>query len=517
MNQSSDTGGGNSGGLPPQPNMSLQLPMTYDSRRLFPFGLSPIPEVPSELASEVSSIAGYSPTPSLDDLDTETESIISRGSIMYSGSCDSIQSIRTLHGKNSESDSSTGSDHDTIEEDEETEGECCEEYRVASIPSDSPGPKTSRLNEILESEFENERGAYSQKEETFYHSEVTQMMHQKTFLNSSEQTKIAQEEIFDDISKSTELNLESPSDPVSGAATASQIFRHLQATRGKQEVTTELAKILNVLKTTLEVKNSSSSEDESPSVRVVETKIQDPGKPPKGPKKLKKTKPRSSISPAILSRINELENSKSHNPKEEMNLLSKILVHLLCSCKSTAVSEELKRIIRQFKEVADDQSGDYGISHGKPLSRNSRRKVRSRTASGNSNNSGNSETDSLNTLTPGNTDPKSSETDDEAGEDINKNRFRFNVAVTEIEPCVTYTLTLPSKKVDTVSTMVSTMTLASEHKTSQEDNDYDDEEWEYEDEEQSTTPHSKSYFESDYIGSSETKCDSTAGRTSNFD
>ena len=31
----------------------------YDPRRLFPFGLSPIPEVPSELASEVSSVYSY--------------------------------------------------------------------------------------------------------------------------------------------------------------------------------------------------------------------------------------------------------------------------------------------------------------------------------------------------------------------------------------------------------------------------------------------------------------------------
>merc|ERR1719290_546664 len=95
--------GGNSNNLyPPNvQNMSLHPP-DYDPRRLFPFGLSPIPEVPSELASEVSSIASYSPTPSLDDSDTEVESVRSRGSIMYSGSCDSIKSNRTLHGKSSD-------------------------------------------------------------------------------------------------------------------------------------------------------------------------------------------------------------------------------------------------------------------------------------------------------------------------------------------------------------------------------------------------------------------------------
>ena len=42
---------------PQQPHL-LQPPPEYDPRRLFPFGLSPIPEVPSELASEVSSLCG---------------------------------------------------------------------------------------------------------------------------------------------------------------------------------------------------------------------------------------------------------------------------------------------------------------------------------------------------------------------------------------------------------------------------------------------------------------------------
>ena len=100
--------------------MSLHPP-NYDPRRLFPFGLSPIPEVPSELASEVSSIAS-SPTPSYEDSDTEIESVRSRGtSIMYSGSCDSIKSNATIHGKSS-SESSTDSEDDATEE-EDTEDE----------------------------------------------------------------------------------------------------------------------------------------------------------------------------------------------------------------------------------------------------------------------------------------------------------------------------------------------------------------------------------------------------------
>ena len=115
--------GGNSNNLyPPNvQNMSLHPP-DYDPRRLFPFGLSPIPEVPSELASEVSSIAS-SPTPSYEDSDTEAESVHSRsrGSIMYSGSCDSIKSNVTLHGKQSSSESETETEHDSTEEETEDE------------------------------------------------------------------------------------------------------------------------------------------------------------------------------------------------------------------------------------------------------------------------------------------------------------------------------------------------------------------------------------------------------------
>merc|ERR1719150_3647505 len=193
----------------------------------------------------------------------------------------------------------------------------------------------------------------------------------------------------------------------SGAATASEIFRHLQATRGKQEVTTELAKILTVLKTTLQNdKDSSSSDDEATSNQTSQTKNPMPtGKPPRPPFK-PKAKSLASISPVIQAKIKELEQSKSNNPKEEMNLLSKILVHLLCSCKTAAAAQELKAVIKQFKEVAKVamEEGDDSLEAlkicSRPNSRTSvRRKARSRTASGNSNISGNSETDSLNTLT----------------------------------------------------------------------------------------------------------------------
>ena len=125
-------GGGNSNNLYPQniQNMSLNPP-DYDPRRLFPFGLSPIPEVPSELASEVSSIAS-SPTPSYDDSDTEIESVRSRGSIMYSGSCDSIKSNATIHGKTSDESSTESEDEATATEEEETEDE--QEFSVEKLP-----------------------------------------------------------------------------------------------------------------------------------------------------------------------------------------------------------------------------------------------------------------------------------------------------------------------------------------------------------------------------------------------
>ncbi len=50
-------------------------PVEYDPRCLFPFGLSPIPEVPSELASEVSSVYSYyDEDDKSDEEDTEVKS-----------------------------------------------------------------------------------------------------------------------------------------------------------------------------------------------------------------------------------------------------------------------------------------------------------------------------------------------------------------------------------------------------------------------------------------------------------
>ena len=451
--------------------MSLHPP-NYDPRRLFPFGLSPIPEVPSELASEVSSIAS-SPTPSYEDSDTEIESVRSRGtSIMYSGSCDSIKSNATIHGKSS-SESSTDSEDDATEE-EDTEDEQ-ETYHVKNIPVDAKSPCFKQPE--LSGGGKAEAGP-AQDSSTLYNSEVTQVMHQRTFISSGQAQDEAQAELQERSASAASDRPEIVLDMGSGAATASEIFRHLQATRGKQEVTTELAKILTVLKTTLQNDKDSSSSDEETNSNATPVKNPMPtGKPPRPPFK-PKAKALSSLSPAIQAKIKELEQSKSNNPKEEMNLLSKILVHLLCSCKTAAAAQELKSVIKQFKEVAKVamEEGDDSLealkSNSRPTSR-ARRKARSRTASGNSNISGNSETDSMNTLTPG--DSKSSGTDDEAAPDRdaigNKLRFTSNVVkkAEDVESCVSYTLTLP---------------LAVRQQEAEQYAEEGDEEWEWEYEEE---------------------------------
>merc|ERR1712013_55359 len=114
--------------------------------------------------------------------------------------------------------------------------------------------------------------------------------------------------------QNTEERSEFPCDMMSGAATASEIFRHLQATRGKQEVTTELAKILTVLKTTLQTetidKDSSSSDEETTGLHSTPVAYPMPtGKPPRPPPK-SKSKSLAHISPAIQAKIKELEQSK---------------------------------------------------------------------------------------------------------------------------------------------------------------------------------------------------------------
>ena len=467
----------------------LQLP-DYDPRRLFPFGLSPIPEVPSEFASEVSSLASYSPTPSLDDSDTEIESVRSHGSIMYSGSCDSIKTNATIHDKSS-SDSDTDTEHDSSDQSTDDEAD------VENIPIDTPKPSIE----------ENPKSPSPQQ----------RIVHVDTEHKTENQIIIDKKE--DSVERVIPIVVETPTMPcdmVSGAATASEIFRHLQATRGKQEVTTELAKILTVLKSTLnnEGKESSSSDEESPSNDEKSCTSIPIGKPPKPPHKIKFSK-NSIVSPAIQARIRDLETNKKVNPKEEMNLLSKILVHLLCSAKTTAAAQELKRIIRQFKEVAKVamEEGDDTLeslrSNSRASSRSSKRRARSRTASGNSNISGNSETDSMNTLTPG--DSKSSGTDDEIKEDPNAGKIRFTSNCDKNnESCVSYTLTLPLKV---------TAEEEDEEELDEDEEEYEDDEeweWEYDDEAESSTPtksQNNSSGSSRNLTPSEAKSDISTGST----
>jgi len=517
--------GGNSNNLYPPNIQTMSLhPPDYDPRRLFPFGLSPIPEVPSELASEVSSIAS-SPTPSYEDSDNEIESVRSRGSIMYSGSCDSIKSNVTLHGKTS-SESSTDSEDEATEEDTEDEHEA---YAVENIPIDTPSSMI-KINEDTDVEssscktptkVETINPSTLSPQNTLYNSEVTQVMHQRTFISTKPKTPVPEPDSKDE--RKTAISTERsdiPFDMVSGAATASEIFRHLQATRGKQEVTTELAKILTVLKTTLQTesidKDSSSSDEETTGLHS--TPVTNPmpiGKPPRPPQKLK-SRSLAAISPIIQAKIKELEQSKSNNPKEEMNLLSKILVHLLCSCKTVAAAQELKGIIKQFKEVAKVamEEGDDTLellrSNSRASSRTSvRRKARSRTASGNSNISGNSETDSMNTLTPG--DSKSSGTDDETAQESNLNKIRFTSNLDgkqDVESCVSYTLTLPLSKAEETEETIQ----------QEEEAHYDDEdeewEWEYEDELGASTPTKQgSSGSSRNLTPSEGKSDASSGST----
>ena len=80
------------------------------------------------------------------------------------------------------------------------------------------------------------------------------------------------------------------------------------------------------------------------------------GKPPIYPSFKNRT-----IGPDIEERIRELSTTKpGRSGKEEMQILSKILVTLLCSCRSTAATEELKKIIRHFKDAASEAGDEFG-------------------------------------------------------------------------------------------------------------------------------------------------------------
>ena len=533
---------------PPQPPVHGH---DYDPRRLYPFGLSPIPELPSGLASEVSSVCSYSPTPSdefADDSETDDEN--RSRSIMYSGSCSSVKSVEEI----------TVAENPAAEEESDTDESSTEQ------DSSSEGSDTTDMDSEDEETDEEQEEVVNVKE-NLYSSQVMTVTHQKTFQQVQEQTNEMSEappEPAEPPSAIKETSAPPTPSPVSsrptssqsgvihegtekalfnataaGAATASEIFRHLQATRGKEEVTQELAKILNVLQTTLkqedsESSSSSESSDSSDNEKPKETgpniaqssvlnkvpaaPLGKPPRHPNAPLHASKSDVSTRIGPEIQQRIKELGAVKPGSGKEEMHILSKILVTLLCSCKTASASGELRKIIRQFKDAAKEASDEVGDDLDKisrSCSRTSskastrrRRKARSRRSSANSSNS-HSEAESLtNTLTPCNTDSKSSGTEDEGvvgdkvapraasvprssnATPVSASRLQFKVTVNgkepvskpepkDVDPNVSVTISLPRQTVEEEED-------SSTSSESESESESEEEEWEWEEEEEDT-------------------------------
>ena len=67
----------------------------------------------------------------------------------------------------------------------------------------------------------------------------------------------------------------------------------------------------------------------------------------------------------------QLASLRPQKGREEMSILSKILVTLLCSCKSAEATAELRKIIRHFKEAASEAS-DEVEDEIKPIMRSSK-------------------------------------------------------------------------------------------------------------------------------------------------
>ena len=174
------------------------------------------------------------------------------------------------------------------------------------------------------------------------------------------------------VEESNDIDLQTAAPPT-GAETASEIFRHLQATRDKDEVTAELAKILNVLESTLQREDDESEDDDDGGADEDSDDSSDSGREEEETQKPLGTEHESTQpttlapSPKVTKKPPKHPNPRSTNEgeraksgKEEMGILSKILVTLLCSCKSTAASGELRRVIRQFRDAAREATDEVG-------------------------------------------------------------------------------------------------------------------------------------------------------------
>jgi len=163
----------------------------------------------------------------------------------------------------------------------------------------------------------------------------------------------------------------------------------------------------------------------------------------------------------MLARKMLMKLTSGRSGKEEMAILSKILVTLLCSCRSTAATEELKKIIRHFKDAASEAGDEFGaddFESGSLRKRKKSRRRRRRWSSGATSSHGSEADSQTNTLTPCNT---SSGTDDErenqpqnvrkGSDPLVSARLRFNVvvedppisAINDPEPNVSFTISLP--------------------------------------------------------------------------
>ena len=323
------------------------------------------------------------PGPGRHNSQTKNFGFCSRSAIRFSASCSSVQSTDTMNAERKREDDPEDNDDDDDHE-----------AGVVEVSSPDSGSEGGDADAAFTEGAAGDEAAEGKKGNAEYSREVVQATHQRSLYTESTgaEAVIVPETIVVEESKDIDLQTAPPT----GAETASEIFRHLQATRDKDEVTTELAKILNVLESTLQQEDESDddeadeeSEDASDSEkenegeksRVTEHEsaeptppgaelttattdhqpVPSPGvtrKPPKHPN-ARRASGREAV-PKSEGGRSKSEGGRAKSGKEEMGILSKILVTLLCSCKSAAASGELKRVIRQFREAAREATDEVG-------------------------------------------------------------------------------------------------------------------------------------------------------------